>query len=84
MSSMIILTFVLERMQRDACFLWGHLIERRGLHLVSWKHFCTPKHYGGFGINYLFDQKEALLCKLTTQIVSKPRSLWVQIVSAEY
>lgn len=39
---------------------------------------------GGLGTNSLFDQKEAIPCKLATQVVLKPRTLWVQIVNTKY
>lgn len=35
---------ILRRLEKDfRTFLWGHLVHKRGVHLLSWDRICSPK-----------------------------------------
>ena len=65
-------------------FLWGHDVNRRGLHLFSWSQVCSPKSVRRLGFQTLFERRQALQGQLAAQVVIYSDFLWAKLVSAKY
>uniref|UniRef100_A0A2N9F3E9 Protein kinase domain-containing protein n=1 Tax=Fagus sylvatica TaxID=28930 RepID=A0A2N9F3E9_FAGSY len=65
-------------------FLWGSIVEKRKLHLVSWKKVTVHKNLGGLGIFSMRDRNKALLAKLCWRISTEHASPWAQMLVQKY
>ncbi|KAH9757474.1 reverse transcriptase domain-containing protein [Citrus sinensis] len=76
---------VRERIDR-ACmrFIWSGSSPQQKLSMVSWRHVCKPKAFGGLGFKSLAMMNRALHMKLAWGIISSPSSLWVQVLLTKY
>ncbi|KAI9081226.1 hypothetical protein K1719_036798 [Acacia pycnantha] len=72
----------LERAQKK--IIWGSSEERRKVHAVGWKMLCMLKGLGGFGLSRLQGMNEALLGKLTWNVLARPYSLCSRILCGKY
>ena len=76
---------ILTRLQKEfRAFLWGHPIDRKGMHLVAWHNICNPKDKRGLGFVSLFQKCKALFAKLAAQLILNSSSLWANLVRAKY
>lgn len=60
-------------------FLWGHLVEHRGLYLIVWEDVCMPRNQGGLDLVSLQKWNEAFLYKIVMQTILNTDSLWVKV-----
>ena len=72
----------IDKLCRD--FLWGSIVEKRKLHLVSWKKVTVHKNLGGLGIFSMRDRNKALLAKLCWRISTEHASPWAQMLAQKY
>lgn len=45
------------------CFWWGHDVDKRKIHLISWDKIARPKSQGGLGVRDFECMNLALLAK---------------------
>jgi ribonuclease HI len=72
----------IDKLCRD--FLWGSTLEKRKMHLVSWKKVTVHKSLGGLGIFSMRDRNKALLAKLCWRISTDHTSPWAQMLTQKY
>lgn len=72
----------LDKINRN--FLWGHGMDDKKNHLISWDEVCRPKKRGGLGIRKTRDNNLANLAKLTWNVVKKSDLLWVKVSDKKY
>ena len=65
-------------------FLWGFTVEKRKIHLVSWKKVTIHKNLGDLGNFSLRDRNKALLAKFCWRISTEHEAPWAQMLSAKY
>ena len=59
-------------------------MEKRKIHLVSWKKVTIHKNLGDLGIFSLRDRNKALLAKFCWRISTEHEAPWAQMLSAKY
>ena len=52
--------------------------------MVGWDRICKPKTHGGLGFKKLDVMNQALLRKLTWEVVSNSDKLWVKVFCSKY
>lgn len=57
-------------------FFWGHSLEIRGMHLVSWDYVCKLKKLGGLGLTIITERMNISISKLVVQLILNPDTLW--------
>ncbi|GMY20060.1 reverse transcriptase [Fagus crenata] len=72
----------IDKLCRD--FLWGSTLEKRKMHLVSWKKVTVHKSLGELGIFSMRDRNKALLAKLCWRISTDHTSPWAQMLTHKY
>ncbi|XP_012832647.1 PREDICTED: uncharacterized protein LOC105953522 [Erythranthe guttata] len=83
LSSTVVPSQTLIRMERlFRKFLWGK-IEGPGINWVSWEKICRPKAEGGLGFRSLIDMKNILAAKLAWRVL-EGKSLWARFARAKY
>lgn len=66
-------------------FWWSFSKEKtRNFHPKPWADICVPKDEGGLGLRKMYDLNRAMVAKLGWQVLTDPKCLWVQAVSAKY
>ncbi|KAL5831677.1 hypothetical protein ACOSQ4_017031 [Xanthoceras sorbifolium] len=65
-------------------FIWGHIGERKPIHLIKWDTVCLPKNKGGLGVKNLKHMNQALLAKSSWRLLHDKEGLWAQILSSKY
>lgn len=56
-------------------FWWGHDLNERKLHLVSWDKICRPRKEGGLGLKKFGLMNQAMLAKQFWRTGQNPQSL---------
>ena len=52
--------------------------------LVGWNKICVPKNHGGLGFRKMDEMIQALLMKLSWEVVSNSDKLWAKIFCSKY
>ncbi|XVF73922.1 hypothetical protein PTKIN_Ptkin13bG0020000 [Pterospermum kingtungense] len=78
------LAFYVEVDKICRCFLWGHDVGERQVHLINWDTIVKPIGCRGLGIRPQQLMNKAALAKLAWQFLIELDSLWVLILKAKY
>ena len=65
-------------------FIWDGKSKSHKMSMVGWNKICMPKTKGGLGFKKLGVMNQALLMKLSWQIVSNSDKLWVKVICSKY
>ena len=52
--------------------------------MVGWDKICMPKKHGGLGLKKMDEMNQALLMKLSWEVISNSNKLWVQVFCSKY
>ena len=52
--------------------------------MVGWDKICMPKKHGGLGFKNMEEMNQALLMKLSWEVISNSDKLWVQVFCSKY
>ena len=52
--------------------------------MVGWDKVCMPKNHGGLGFKKIDEMNQALLMKLSWEVVSNSDKLWVKVLCSKY
>lgn len=67
---------VLQRLEREfKAFLWGHLVHKKGVHLLSGDQVYSSKAQKGLCLTSIQHKQHLMLCKLAAQLLLRPQSL---------
>jgi hypothetical protein len=85
MQTTLLLQGVCNKIKKLMCnFIWGSSDEKRTWHTVAWDNICRPKNEGGLGIHKGSYYNQALIMKLTWNLLNEPSTMWVRIIKAKY
>lgn len=85
MSSIMLPASTLEKLDKvSLTFLWGGTVEKKRMHLLSWKRVCKPKKDGGLGIRAAKDMNKALIAKVGWRLLGDNKSLWARVLRSKY
>ncbi|KAL5772199.1 hypothetical protein ACOSQ2_012123 [Xanthoceras sorbifolium] len=76
------LCYKLDKLNRT--FLWGHMSDRRTVHLVDWATVCSPKSLGGLGIKSMKLMNQSLLAKAGWRLLQGEKGTWSRLISCRY
>ena len=65
-------------------FIWDGNSKSHRMSMVGWEKICMPKQYGGLGFKKMDEMNQAMLMKLSWEVVSKSDKLWVQVFCSKY
>lgn len=76
---------IIKRIKKEhRAFLWDHIVDSRGFHLLSQDKICMPQNSGSLNIIPLQAKQQAFLIRLAANLVLNPNFLWTRVVMAKY
>ncbi|KAL5832773.1 hypothetical protein ACOSQ3_016447 [Xanthoceras sorbifolium] len=72
----------LDRINRN--FLWGHMEEKKVVHLIKWDTVCKPKSKGGLGLKKMNNLNQSLLAKAGWRMIQPGAGLWSSLLHNKY
>ncbi|KAK3183221.1 hypothetical protein Dsin_030507 [Dipteronia sinensis] len=72
----------LDKLNRN--FLWGHTLDKKTVHLISWDIVCMPKRNGGLGIKKMKGMNQALLAKIEWRLLHNEDEFWCKLFKHKY
>lgn len=64
--------------------IWGSLMNKRKIHLLSWETLCKTKEMGGAGIRRAEDNNKSLLAKLGWRVLTCGEEPWCRVIRQKY
>ncbi|KAL9437050.1 hypothetical protein AB3S75_022984 [Citrus x aurantiifolia] len=65
-------------------FIWDGNSKSHKMSMVGWDKVCMPKIHGGLGFKKINEINQALLMKLSWEVVSNSDKLWVKVFCSKY
>ena len=65
-------------------FIWDGKSKSHKMSMVGWNKICMPKLKGGLGFKKLDVMNQALLMKLSWEVVLNSDKLWVKVICSKY
>ncbi|KAL5831020.1 hypothetical protein ACOSQ4_016374 [Xanthoceras sorbifolium] len=72
----------MDRINRN--FLWGHMEEKKAVHLIKWDTVCKPKSKGGLGLKKMKNLNQSLLAKAGWRMIQPGAGLWSSLLHNKY
>ncbi|KAI0499520.1 hypothetical protein KFK09_017724 [Dendrobium nobile] len=65
-------------------FIWNKSDGKKGLHYLAWDYVCKPKEFGGWGVQFAVERRDAMRAKFAWKLIDNPESLLSRQLNAKY